>query len=164
MTTRPHSRILPKIFALLLLSIAPAAAQDEMRLKVTGAALQSEDVEISLEALDDMDQVAFKTTTIWTDGENQFSGVPLKALLERLGAEGNEVQMIALNDYAVSMPISELEDDAPIVATRINGETMSVREKGPFWVIYPFDRDARYSTETNYSRSIWQLNRLKVIN
>ena len=39
---------------------------------------------------------------------------------------------------------------------------MSVREKGPLWVIYPFDSDPEYQTEVIYSRSIWQLDRIVV--
>jgi hypothetical protein len=34
---------------------------------------------------------------------------------------------------------------------------MSVRDKGPLWLIYPYDSKAEYQSETIYSRSIWQL-------
>jgi len=40
---------------------------------------------------------------------------------------------------------------------------MSVREKGPLWVIYPYDSDAKFRTEVIYSRSIWQLDRLAIV-
>jgi hypothetical protein len=40
---------------------------------------------------------------------------------------------------------------------------MSVREKGPLWVIYPFDDVPEYQNETIYSRSIWQLDRIEVV-
>ena len=40
---------------------------------------------------------------------------------------------------------------------------MSVREKGPIWVIYPYDHDADYRTDTIFSRSIWQLDRIDVL-
>jgi hypothetical protein len=39
---------------------------------------------------------------------------------------------------------------------------MSVRDKGPLWVIYPYDSDD-YRSEVIYSRSIWQLDRLEVV-
>jgi hypothetical protein len=39
---------------------------------------------------------------------------------------------------------------------------MSLREKGPLWIIYPFDSSPEYQTELTYSRSIWQLNRIEV--
>ena len=38
---------------------------------------------------------------------------------------------------------------------------MSVRDKGPLWVMYPFSDAPALKTETNYSRCIWQLNRLQ---
>ena len=40
---------------------------------------------------------------------------------------------------------------------------MTVRDKGPFWIIYPFDSNPDYQSEVIYSRSIWQLNRLEVL-
>ncbi len=163
MTKTHHSRILAAFLVLLTTWVAPATGQDVMGLQVTATSSHPDPVVLSLEALDALDQAEFTTTTIWTDGETRFSGVPLKALLAHLGVQGSSVEMVALNDYAVTMPIAELEDGAPIVATRMNGETMSVRDKGPYWVVFPYDSDPKYSTETTYSRSIWQLNRLKVI-
>lgn len=163
MIKKNHSRALAVFMILLTFSIAPAFGQDVTKLKVTAASSQVEPIELSIEALDLLEQVEFKTTTIWTDGEVTFSGVPLKVLLNHFEANGETVEMTALNDYAVTMPFADLEDNAPIVATRMNGELMSVRDKGPYWVVYPYDRDAKYQNETVYSRSIWQLNRLKVM-
>lgn len=158
-----HSRIVAAFLVLISLSVTPALGQDVMGLQVTATPSQTEPVELSLEALDALEQHAFSTTTIWTDGETHFSGVSLKSLLAHMGAVEGKVEMVALNDYAVTIPIADLEDDAPIVATRMNGETMSVRDKGPYWVVYPFDSDPKYSTEVTYSRSVWQLNRLLIV-
>lgn len=121
------------------------------------------EVTLTLDVLDGLSQVEFTTSTIWTDRAITFSGVPVGAVLDYAGGTGETLRMVALNDYAIEMPIDELEETAPIVATRMDGETMSVRDKGPFWVIYPFDMDPGYDTETNYSRSVWQLSRLVVI-
>lgn len=110
-----------------------------------------------------MEQVTFRTSTIWTDGEVSFSGVPLKALLASIDADGTAVEMVALNDYKVVMPLADLEDNAPIIATRLDGKTMSVRDKGPYWIVFPYDQDPKYQTETIYSYSIWQLNQLKTV-
>ena len=163
MARRHHSRTLAALFLLLLGWITPALAQPAMMLEVTDSSSESDTVAFSLVDLDALEQVTFSTTTIWTDGEVTFSGVPLKALLSAHDTTGSTVEMVALNDYKVSMPLSMLEDNAPIVATRMNGETMSVREKGPYWVVFPYDRDPKYRTETTYAFSIWQLNRLKVV-
>ena len=113
-----------------------------------------------LDELDSMQQVEFSTTTIWTEGTARFSGVSVMRLLESVGAAGETLRMSALNDYSVEMPVADLEEDAPIIATRMNGEIMPVREKGPYWVVYPFDSNPKYQTEATYARSVWQLKML----
>jgi len=50
-----------------------------------------------------------------------------------------------------------------IVAYQLNGAPMSRRNKGPLWIVYPFDQNVDYQNETTYSRSIWQLAHIVVI-
>lgn len=104
-----------------------------------------------------------ETSTIWTDGTQTFQGVPLNVLVERLGFKGNKLRATAINDYAVEIPASDAVEGGPIIAYRLNGETMSVRDKGPLWIIYPYDADASFRSEVVYSRSIWQLDRIEAI-
>ena len=163
MTPAFLTRLLFGAYALALSMTTSALGQDVIPLQVSTSATDAPVIELSLETLDSLDQITFSTTTIWTEGDVQFSGVSLKALLAYLDVDGQSLEMVALNDYAVTMPVADLEDVAPILATRMNGETMSVRDKGPYWVVFPYDSDPKYSTETNYARSIWQLNRLKVV-
>ncbi|AJY47326.1 oxidoreductase [Martelella endophytica] len=115
-----------------------------------------------LAMLDALPQASFETATIWTDGVARFSGVELSALLEAVAAEGTELLMTALNDYAIELPASEAIPGGPILATRVDGNPLSVRDKGPIWLIYPFDDNPSYKTEVTYSRSIWQLKSIKV--
>ncbi|MGR3614715.1 MAG: oxidoreductase [Paracoccaceae bacterium] len=163
MTSAFLTRSLFGAYALALSMTTPALGQDIMPLQVSTAASDEPAFVLSLQTLDSLQQITFSTTTIWTDDEVQFSGVSLKALLAYLNVNGQSLDMVALNDYAVTMPVADLEDAAPILATRMDGETMSVRDKGPYWIVFPYDSDPKYRTETNYARSIWQLNRFKVV-
>jgi hypothetical protein len=140
-------------------SFTPSLAQN---LQIRTGAGDDIKIHMTLEDLDAFSQTEFTTSTIWTDGDIQFSGVSLKMLLTHLNVKGDTLTMTALNDYAVAMPVADLTEDAPIIATRMNGAVMPVRDKGPFWVVYPYDDNALFSTETNYTRSIWQLNRLHI--
>ncbi|WP_224826676.1 molybdopterin-dependent oxidoreductase [Cognatishimia sp. MH4019] len=158
-----HSRAFAIVLALLFGWTSTALAQSVTDLQVTASSSKSDVISFSLADLDTMEQVVFSTTTIWTDGKVTFSGVPLKAVLDGVDASGTTVEMVALNDYKVAMPLSEVKDTAPIIATRMDGETMSVRDKGPYWIVFPYDQDTSYQTETIYAFSIWQLNRLKVV-
>ena len=104
-----------------------------------------------------------ETETLWTDGTHTFRGVTLGTLMEAVGAEGDAIRAVALNDYSTELPMSDATDGSALVAYHLDGETMSVREKGPLWVVYPFSSDAKYRKESIYSRSIWQLSRIEVL-
>jgi hypothetical protein len=103
-----------------------------------------------------------RTTTPWHDGEVIFEGVPLARVMAEVGARGDTVVGGALNNYLIDIPISDFEAFGVILAMKANGEYMSVRQKGPLFVIYPFDRFPDIRNELYYSRSIWQLRRLTV--
>lgn len=106
--------------------------------------------------------VTLETSTIWTDGVSTFEGVPLATIVDLVGATGGTLLASAINDYTVEVPVSDAVENGPIIAYRMNGKQMSVRDKGPLWIIYPYDADAAYRTEVVYSRSIWQLDRIEV--
>ena len=118
---------------------------------------------LDLEMLEAMGTTTIETTTIWTEGMQVFQGVSLKALVEELGIEGTMLRASAINDYTVEVPMSDAVEGGALVAYRLNGDAMSVRDKGPLWIIYPYDSDADYRTEVIYSRSIWQLDRIEAI-
>jgi hypothetical protein len=92
-----------------------------------------------------------------------FEGVLLADLLEAVEAQGVMIRATALNDYAVDIPVDGGDEDVALIAYSLDGEAMSVRNKGPLWVVYPYDRNAQFRSEVIYARSIWQLERLHVV-
>jgi len=52
--------------------------------------------------------------------------------------------------------------DNALIATRLNGDTMHPRDKGPLWVVFPYSDGSEFQTEAIYAQSVWQLNRLDV--
>lgn len=120
-------------------------------------------VAFDLDMLKAMDLREFDTHTIWTEGEQVFQGVPVAELLEALSIEDGTIRAWALNDYTVDIPVSEIGEEAPIIAFHRNGAPMSVRDKGPLWLVYPYDDDPMYRTEIVYQRSIWQLVRFEIL-
>lgn len=156
----------------LCLTPPPLTAADlatptgEVILTITGDIAQTNQGEAAvfdLAMLEAFDATTIETTTIWTDGVRSFTGVPLSQLLQAVGAEGRAVKATAVNDYSVEIPADGWSDEAPIVAYLHNGEEMSLRDKGPLWVIYPYDSSPDYQSEVIFSRSIWQLDRIEVI-
>lgn len=109
-----------------------------------------------------LEQVKLSVSTPWTDGEVRFAGPRLRDVLRLVGASGRTLKAVALNDYAVDIPMSDAENYPVILALRMNGKRLRVRDKGPLWVIYPWGDFAELRTQTVYARSIWQLRELKV--
>ncbi|MBO9410774.1 MULTISPECIES: molybdopterin-dependent oxidoreductase [unclassified Ruegeria] len=119
--------------------------------------------QFDMEMLQALPSRSFETSTIWTEGKTSFVGVPLSVLLEQIGADGAVIRATAINDYAVEIPVSSISALDPIVAYEMDGAAMSRRQKGPLWIVYPYDSDTQYQTEVIYSRSIWQLDRLEIV-
>lgn len=115
------------------------------------------------EMLQTIGSKTFKTATLWTAGVQTFTGVSLAELLGVLGVEGGTLRASAINDYAVNIPVSDAVEGGPIVAYARNGAPMSIRDKGPLWIVYPYDSSENYRSELIYSRSIWQLDRIEVL-
>ena len=103
------------------------------------------------------------TTTPWYEGPQRFSGPLLSDLMAAIGASGSALRIIAINDYAATMPWTDIESVPVILAVRHNGETMSVRDKGPLFVIYPFDEYPELHDEVYFSRSVWQVAAIEVL-
>ena len=151
-----------KIISLLLFLMFPVAA-------VAGSTVltllhNGKTVEFSLEDLESMPQNEFVTSTTWTEGPQTFTGVALVDFVATNRLASSRFKAYAINDYSVEIPLSDAIEGGPMIAIRRNGELMSVRDKGPLWIVYPYDSDPKYQTEVIYSRSIWQLDRIEGLN
>lgn len=143
-----------------------APPKERVVLTVTGAISQTNGdgiAQFDMEMLKALPVTEFSTATIWTKGTLTFTGVSLKTLMDHVGAEGSALRGYAINDYSVEIPADDATADSAIIAYAVDGNAMSVRDKGPLWVVYPYDSSSSFRTEVVYSRSIWQLNRIEVL-
>lgn len=120
-------------------------------------------IDFSLTDLENLGVSLFETTTPWTEGKTRFEGIYLKQLLTVVGAKGSQIKAVALNDYASELPFEGAETENALIAYKMNGKQLSVRENGPLWIIYPFDQYPSLKQETIYSRSVWQLRKLVIL-
>jgi hypothetical protein len=118
---------------------------------------------LDLAMIDALPQRETVTLTPWFEGPQRFSGPLLSDLMDAVGASGSELRFVAINDYATSIPWEDLQRYPVILASRHNGQTMSVRQKGPLFVIYPFDEFPELRNELYFSRSAWQVAAIEVI-
>lgn len=105
---------------------------------------------------------AFSTTTPWNKEPVEFSGVLVKDFLDAVGAEGDRLLVTALNDYLAEIDIAMLVENGALFATRQNGEPMAVSDKGPVFLVFPFDANAGLRHQAFYSRSVWQISDIEI--
>ncbi|MEM9248925.1 MAG: oxidoreductase [Pseudomonadota bacterium] len=160
------------MLTVFLLSSPPLSAQEPLAapqgpviLSVTGDLGRTngaQRADFDIDMLKERPSAEIVTSTPWTDGTIAFTGVPLADLIDELGIDGGTLRAIALNNYAVEIPVSDAGRGNPIIAYARDGALMSVRDKGPLWVIYPFDEGRALRNEEIQARSIWQLRTIEV--
>jgi hypothetical protein len=112
--------------------------------------------------LEKLGVVSFQTTSPWYNGRTTFTGVSMQKLMDYVGAKGTVVKVTALNDYTTVIPLSDFKNYNVILAFKINGEYMRVRDKGPFFIVYPYDSLPELNNQIYYSRSAWQVSRMSI--
>lgn len=112
--------------------------------------------------LEALGTISFETETPWYSEPVKFEGVPLAKLMQYLGAKGEHIVVTALNDYSSDIPFSDIMKYNVILAMKQNGQYMSVRDKGPLFIVYPFDSDPELKHQTYYGRSVWQISKINV--
>ena len=118
--------------------------------------------EFDLAMLEQLDLRELTTWTPWTDGPVDFEGVLARSLMRAVEARGNEVVATALNDYRCTIPVEDFNRYDVLLATRMNGAPLQVRDKGPIWVIYPWSEHPELNDMVTRRKSVWQLSRLHV--
>ncbi|PTW55064.1 hypothetical protein C8N35_113105 [Breoghania corrubedonensis] len=101
--------------------------------------------------------------TPWTQGIVTFEGPLLRSVLDRVGASGSTLVIRALNDYSAEVPLSDAYELDTILALKKNDQYMSIRDKGPIFLIYPFDKNPDVYNEKYFVRSVWQIREIEVV-
>jgi hypothetical protein len=112
--------------------------------------------------LEKLPQQTFTTNTPWYPEPRTFTGPLLRDVLAAAGAKGLLLRAGALNDYKTDIPAGDAERYDMIVARLLDGKPMLTREKGPLFIIYPFDTSADLRSAQYFARSAWQLRTLDV--
>ncbi len=112
--------------------------------------------------LEGLGLATLRTTTAWTEGVVTFEGVRARDLLAAVGARGDAVRAEALNGYGVDIPMSDFAQYGVLLALKMNGKYMRVRDKGPIWIVYPRDEYSELDTVQTNGKWVWQLHRLRV--
>ncbi len=160
-----HRTLTRFLLAVIFFAIgASAFAQDldSTVLTISGKMSAETPADFSVHMLESLPHSEIVTTTPWHDGKVTFTGVLLSDVMRLVGAEGETATVTALNDFRADIPLTDIRENAPVLAYKLNGDYMSIRDKGPLFIIYPFDEHPELKSELFYSRSVWQVRSIEI--
>jgi hypothetical protein len=120
---------------------------------------------LNLEDLDALPQSTLTlelSETFGIKGRHSWQGISLQDLLKLIDSKGQSLRLQALNGYYATLPISDVERFNPVLAYRRDGHNLTIREKGPFILIYPFNKFKELGQQIYINRSVWQINEIYI--
>jgi hypothetical protein len=123
---------------------------------------QGLEVNLDRALLDKLPRKQIKTENPWDHGPVVYEGVLLRDLMKFAKADGSMATVTALNDYRADIPLADMDKYDVILADTRDGVVLPVRDKGPFFVVFPFTDVPELASEARYAQSVWQVNRITV--
>jgi hypothetical protein len=118
--------------------------------------------EFDMAMLEKLPQRSFTTLTPWETQPIQFSGPLLRDVLAAVKAQGTAIKAMALNDFQSTIPVEDAMKYDMVMALKMNGQPISVKTKGPLFIVYPYDAKPELRSAVYYERSPWQLKSLTI--
>ena len=107
--------------------------------------------------------VEYSVNDPWLKDTFTYTGVLMSDLLKYAGTfhTAQSVHIVALDDYQVDIPIADIDKWPILLATRSNGEYLSVDNFGATKIIYPYGSHSIDKTSHN-DLWIWSLKSMEV--
>jgi len=112
--------------------------------------------------LKSLPQRSFTTQTPWYKNPVTFTGPLLRDVLAAAKVQGALMYAVAVDEYRAQIPFSDCLQFDMILAHQIDGQALTPKNKGPLFVVYPYDSKPELQSIRYYERSIWQLKSLRV--
>jgi hypothetical protein len=157
-------------------SITPASLQpgdaipaptNEIVLTITGGTgvkNSGEALVLDMTTLEKLGLVEYSVNDPWLNAKNTYSGVLMSDLLKHAGVPSSAtiVHITALDDFQIDISIADIQKWPILLATRINGEYMSVENSGPTRIIFPYDTFPEIDQVAYKDLWIWNLKSLEI--
>lgn len=164
-TRSPGFAIRSWLAGLLLLASWPLMAAEMELSPMLTLRMGEQRIELERAQLDALPQHRVETTTAWTDGRKVLEGPLVRDVLGQLGLTADSprtVQLVAWDGYTVEVESTDFYTWDVILARRMDGETLTLEDRGPLWVVYPRDQHRELQDSRFDHRWVWMLSSLVV--
>lgn len=141
---------------------AEAALAADARDPIITLIADGREMTLSAAQLGALPQYAMATANEFVDGITCFWGPLARDVAAMNDMDADSVAFLtAANDYSIDIAVSEFLDYEVLFATAMDGQVLSMRDKGPIWVVYPMSTYAELGDPIYNNRLIWQLVRME---
>lgn len=117
---------------------------------------------IDRDAVNNLPQRIITTTNHITDVPITYKGPLFSDLLTQLGARGSLVTVYAWDDYSAEISTADLKKYQVILATHENDKKLTLDDRGPLFVVFPFSKHPELRNDLYYNKSVWQIRAIEV--
>lgn len=120
-------------------------------------------IQMDMPTIESAGLVDYKVTDPFEKVPTVFRGVLMSDLLDlwKVDSSATTLTMVALNDYKVDVPISDLRKYPVIFAVQQDGNYMPVATRGPAMLVYPYD-NFQFDRQKYDDFWIWQIKSITV--
>ncbi len=122
----------------------------------------SKELVFSEQQLQALPQKAFKTKHTWATVAQEFSGPLLTDVIRQICPQAKEVYLRSLDQYSVTIDVKKVAKYEAILALKIAGRPLTVREKGLIWLMINTD-SLNIAARTLDNMLVWQLYYIQVL-
>jgi hypothetical protein len=149
---------LPLVAALAIIAGTVSVSAEEAYFVIEAAGGAGAPYAVTDEVVQRLGVTTFETTLPGMDDQKHtVSGPLLRDLLKDANIVAQTVKATAIDLYEVEVPTVDFEDFDVIAAIELDGKKLSVRDKGPAWIVYPRSDKPELDTGSYETRSVWQL-------
>lgn len=120
--------------------------------------------DFTLSELQALTQAEITTAHPWSTEPHHYRGVDMNSLLNFLFSHRRvlSLQLEALNNFSIDVSWEQISSHSPILAWQENKQVMSLRNKGPLWLVLPFDQVSKVQQADFLHFMVWQLRVIRV--
>lgn len=149
------------LFSLLFSSLLYADGGDK-KVRLLNNVKEGAPKQITIKEIEKLGIVSQKVYNPYEKREDLYGGVLFDEFVKKYAKKDvKSVTLIAIDDYEVTVPRSEWTTKRMILSTRMNGEYIPIRSKGPLRIVYPDFNPKKEEYQVNLAFWIWMIKKIK---
>jgi hypothetical protein len=120
-------------------------------------------IQMDIATVESVGQVEYTVDDPFENRAVTYRGVLMSELLDlwQVGDDATTLNIVALNDYAVDVPLADLRTYPVIFALQADGEYMPIATRGPAMLVYPYN-DFEFEVAIYNDYWAWQIKSIEV--